>query len=1427
MSVFRRGGRGFCGEPNSENNYGVRLVVSLICLFMSAGIFSVPVKAADKDKFSAIVDFDSITLHYASSEGQPEKEAIQDGELIEKGKQLVLRYEYTITADQCAKIMPDTLYYLEVSPHLALPDLLDGSKLNVEDVNGTKEQFGTIYADGSSAWVTFLADPDDGNATVLSKYGELEGAYFYLDCRRVETVPSTEKPIEGNSNLYAMKFEDGSELEFGYAEHKPVEAEAEISKKGSLTDKTITWTIDYTPWQNPGPDDKVDLDTPFELRDTIDAGVHSYVSGSVKINDASVSVYASRSDIPKDAETYVLVEDTDDGSRTILTFGGTKFNAGQATAGNQGKPLKITYQTSINDELLLPGGADSKTVTNAAELFAGPAFDNQLGIGDEADVTVRQPVWVEKEGKTVRNPGSGSTTDWTVTFHPNGFAFGKDEELTLHDRLPAGSELVENSVHINGTPATAVSGTDNEFTVLPILTDKQTVTITYQTQVSEDMYDKGTDLGNNIAWFTFQYGDDSYKTPEVTTAVGSEGSSGDSGTATLVKTNTGYDTGTRTITWEVTINPHKAILKSGTFTDDLGVAGPRCTKGQEHKSGLELVGDTDDIIVSLDGKPYSGDLVKLAYENQTITVTVGNVGTQTIVLTYATKVCDPCVFANNTSKTAFINSISTDDMVIGSQTGRSASAESTASVRTTVLTKKPPVYDYASGIMKWEVEVDAAGLPMTDVVLKDTLPAGLTYVKDTFSASPEIQGAAASVQGQELTINLGAVNGITTVTFDTRVDPEILGFGGDKPVVVKNTVHMDGKADGVEFVRVSHKVEQNFSNHGLVKSDSVNNQEELIRYEVLLNPFGLALPENPSLVDTLDGRLQLDPDTLLFYNAKVTGTTKNTDQKPDYEKIGNGRPLKATDFDPDTNSFTVQLPITAGSREPYVLTYTADIIRRETGKYGNSIRFDGGSVLLGGTKNNSADVAGGGGGGGGGVAARKANIVITKIDSETKAPLPGVSFTLYQWNQDSDTRGLPFAQGETDAQGKLSFRVKPEAFYELVETKSAPGYGSVFRWATLPEGARATDSGLLIKAGAAASSLKLELTNEAHTTDIVFRLCNQSGIPMAGTKVRLFKTDPSGGQSAPDMEVIVAADGTVKFSGVRQGETYYIQYPVDNTMIVDMPVQAGEEPKVTLPDGTQAALTADYQVSGVTAQDQQWKLTVNKVIGGSKTPLAGATIGLYADENCRTLIRTGVSGSSGAVVFEGLIKGQNYWVKETAAPKGYQLNSRNYAGSEGNPDVTIDNVPEPVRPGDSGGGSGSGGSGSGSGSGSGNGSGSGSGGGSGSVSMPGVPGTFDEADMPDSPDMSEAWKMSGEADRPGEASMSDETGIPDEAGIPGESHVSENSGSGNVNSVTDASDSPQTGDNTWVFITVTLVSGILLAAMTLYRLLRSKKREKE
>lgn len=281
-------------------------------------------------------------------------------------------------------------------------------------------------------------------------------------------------------------------------------------------------------------------------------------------------------------------------------------------------------------------------------------------------------------------------------------------------------------------------------------------------------------------------------------------------------------------------------------------------------------------------------------------------------------------------------------------------------------------------------------------------------------------------------------------------------------------------------------------------------------------------------------------------------------------------------------------------------------------------------------------------------------------------------------------------------------------------------------------------------------------------------------------------------------------------------------------MTIEVPAQDNEPPRVALPDGTTAVLTADYQETGTMTEDQQWELTVRKVVRGSGTPLAGAEIGLYADENCQTRIKTEASGSDGRIVFSGLIKGQRYWLKEVKAPGGYQLNDSIYEGMEDTP-VIIENAPLPEEPG-----------------------------------IPVKPGKPDKPDTSDEPEIPDEPETSGEPGSPNEPGTSEEPDIPDgpntsdELGtsvwpdipvwpeIPegpdssGGLDLSDNSGSfrgpdapgesGAASSSGGASTGdpniPQTGDNTGLLAVVTLLAGSVLAAMTLCRVFVRKRRRK-
>lgn len=1089
-----------------------------LCAAIAVYALSIQTKAeGSENRFSAIANFTDISLWYADENGEPYQKIEKDGTLLEKNAGLALRYDYQITADKM--IEADTPYYLEISPHL-LPDLPGGIPLEAEMEGEAPVAFGSIYASKTEAkaWIQFTAD---GSGTVLKKLLTENGmedfqGYFYLKCGRAKNPPAEEE-----ENRYTMEIEGKELFSFGYQELERSEEKAKIIKGGSLQGKTITWTIDYTPWQNPDSDgpDKITADTAFELRDIIDGTKHSYAAGSIEADGIKVKEYAPGDQVPEDAEIYAVIENTESG--TVLNIGGKELCAGNAPAGNPAQPIKITYRTVLNDTLLLPGNEDSLEVANEVMLYAKKEGSFQgTGISGSCKTKVEPHKWIEKAGNTTRVNGNGSYTKWTITFSPpNGFTVPQGSELTLHDQLPEGSTLVKESIEIDKVKAEEddikIEG-GNQFSVSVNKEVTQPVVITYRTTVPEKKYEDGEDLGKNIAWFTFSYQENPYETLRAEKSVGSGDGSGTSGTAALVKNHGEYQKGSRSIAWTVDINHHKAYLKGGTFTDDLReTTVGSCCNIDGHKKGLELTGGMSGVEVLLDGpateteKEELASRITLDYTDQVLTVTVGDIGFTKITLRYTTNVCDPCIYANNTDNKTFKNEISTDDMLIGKDSiqgqERHASGVSTVDVSATVLTKQPPVYDYGRGVMRWTVEVNAAGLPMRDVRLTDALPAGLTYADgdgtfqsgadSTFQTDPHLPDASltASDAGKNLTIDLGDINTKTLVLFETKVDPMSAGFNSDMDVVIENTAAMngridDGTANGVVFEEVRAGVRHSFANHGLVKSSETNNREEWIDYKVLINPYGLSLPQTFSLVDTLDRRLQLSEDIpLRAYKATVSGTSDNEGQKPDYEIKENEPALKVDgyDYDPETNSYAIKLRLPEKSPEApepeksaYVLTYRADIIERQSGGYGNSVRFEGGAVKLGGLKQNSAQVNGGGGGGGG-VLSRKAVIAVTHTDSITGQPLSGVTYTLYEWDTVNNRRMKAVARGVTDAQGKVSFKVKPGAVYELVQTGGIPGYNDVPEWDQLPDdGVLQGGAGLLVTAGAAGFERKLELANK-------------------------------------------------------------------------------------------------------------------------------------------------------------------------------------------------------------------------------------------------------------------------------------------------------------------------------------------------------------
>lgn len=252
------------------------------------------------------------------------------------------------------------------------------------------------------------------------------------------------------------------------------------------------------------------------------------------------------------------------------------------------------------------------------------------------------------------------------------------------------------------------------------------------------------------------------------------------------------------------------------------------------------------------------------------------------------------------------------------------------------------------------------------------------------------------------------------------------------------------------------------------------------------------------------------------------------------------------------------------------------------------------------------------------------NLLVKKVDATTNTPLSGAGFFV--------TTGAGAAVGEnngrytTDHTGSfLISNLKPGAY--VVREEIAP---SGYLLDTTPQ---------TIQIGTDGKTYSLSFTNKPIGGLLIKKYDSITREPLAGAIFRI--TDISGA-------VIGTGDGM--YTSDSQGNIYIPGLKPGGYKITETQAPYGYK----LNNNTQTIQISDHKIYTLEFVNEPLNsLTISKMDGDSKSPLAGATIKVTKADD--TFVAERTTDSSGKIVLTGLQDGY-YKVFETVAPTGYILN---------------------------------------------------------------------------------------------------------------------------------------------------------------------------
>lgn len=311
-------------------------------------------------------------------------------------------------------------------------------------------------------------------------------------------------------------------------------------------------------------------------------------------------------------------------------------------------------------------------------------------------------------------------------------------------------------------------------------------------------------------------------------------------------------------------------------------------------------------------------------------------------------------------------------------------------------------------------------------------------------------------------------------------------------------------------------------------------------------------------------------------------------------------------------------------------------------------------------------------------------ILLKKLDSETKQNQAQGHGTLeealfevrfYAGSYESDPKGQGvnatrswIIRTDTEGIGKLQpeYRVSGDEFYTVENGKSALPLGTiVIQEVAAPEGYMINPEVNIQKITSENKGEKsvdiyqaAEIPEQVITLDLV-KLQKETKTPIEGAK--FLHTLPDGSNE----EVMTDSMGKAVMKGLTRGE-----HTIEESFVPDgytrnpgkIRFKVSENNEIELLENTSATQSgemhfqlketgASLEVEDVCAP---YKLLLQKKNEIGKR-LKGAEFTLYQDKECKEKIASIMTNETGEAIFEGLMIGETYYVRETKAPEGYRI----------------------------------------------------------------------------------------------------------------------------------------------------------------------------